>query len=95
MRAIVGLTQTRSLPFLINISMIPIKEDASIKNNSNHVRRRDASSTIYREDILRSLSIQRNPRDKERDRERFDLPHRSVERVNGGREEDIRWNGGT
>lgn len=33
-------------------------------------------------------------RQRERERERgLDLPHRSVERVNGGREEDVGWNG--
>lgn len=60
-------------------------------------------SSIYHERIFYdSRSIARATDEetieakRQREKERcFDLPHRSVERVNGGREEDIGWNGGT
>lgn len=93
MRTIVGLTQTRSLPFLLifrrfdrsSTRLFPSDKRRRIYqerfDETNHVRRRDASSIIYHEDTLRSLSIVHTTepnRQRERDREGFDLPHRSA-----------------
>lgn len=74
------------------------KQDESIKKNS---MKRITLEDVCTVDISRGYFYDRmrkrsNLRDKERERGRergLDLPHRSVERVNGGREEDVGWNG--